>query len=118
MHGRFVAIVDDDTAVRNSLKFLMETSGYEVMAYTSGTAFLADRTEQPACLIVDYNMPGMTGLEVVERLRRDGSAVPVLLMTGFAPPSLLERAEELGVETVLEKPLEMEPLLKFVSAHR
>jgi len=118
MHGRFVAIVDDDTAVRNSLKFLMETSGYEVMAYTSAIDFLADRTEQPACLIVDYNMPGMTGLEMVAWLRRDGSAIPVLLMTGFAPSALLERAEQLGIETVLEKPLEIEPLLKFVSAHR
>lgn len=113
-----VAIVDDDLAVVESLKFLLEAAGQRVVAYTSGSAFLADRSIHPACLIVDYHMPNMTGLDVTARLRANGSFLPVMLVTGLSSPEIVARAFELGVETVLEKPLNEAEVLSFVAAHR
>ena len=67
-----VAIVDDDQAVLDSLKFLLEVVGYQVVVHASARGFLNDRASRPACLIVDQHMPGMTGLDLTQTLRDDG----------------------------------------------
>jgi two-component system, LuxR family, response regulator FixJ len=112
-----VAVVDDDPAVLDSLKFLLELEGYRVNTYSSAGAFLADRVAAPNCLILDQHMPQMSGLDLAERLRRAGALVPVLLITGSSSPAILARASSLGVEKVLDKPFRDEDLLNFVSAH-
>jgi two-component system response regulator FixJ len=114
--SRVVAIVDDDSAVLDSLKFLLEVVGYAVATYPSAHAFLSDGATTPACLIVDHHMPGMTGLDLVQRLRDDGANTPVLLITGSSTPAIVARAARLGVEKVLEKPPEEDDLLAFVQA--
>lgn len=106
---------DDNTALLHSLKFLLGTEGYVVVAHASALAFLDDRATQPGCLIVDQQMPGMTGLELVARLRAAGTRIPVLLMTGLLSSDMAARAAQLGIEKVLEKPPEPDALLKFVS---
>ena len=111
-----VAIVDDDSAVLDSLKFLLEVVGYKVATYGSAQAYLGDNGTDAACMIVDQHMPGMTGLELVQRLRDDGTGIPVLLITGSSSPAIVARAARLGVEKVLEKPPEEDDLLKFVRA--
>ena len=111
-----VAIVDDDPAVLDSLKFLLEVVGYKVLTYASAQAFLTDGATTPACMIVDQHMPGMTGLELVRQLRDAGGSIPVLLITGSSSPAIVARAAQLGVEKVLEKPPEEHDLLGFVSA--
>ena len=116
-HAGEVAIIDDDPAVLDSLKLLLELEGYRVNAYPSAGAFLADRGAAPACLILDQHMPQMSGLDLAERLRQEGSVVPVLLITGSSTAAILARASALGVEEVLDKPLHDEDLLHFVSAH-
>ncbi len=113
-----VAIVDDDPAVLNSLKFVLEVTGYSVATYASATAFLEGGDLEPACLILDHHMPRMTGLELVARLRRDGADVPVLLITGSPSPAIVTRAAQLGIEEVLEKPPDENDLLRFIDAHR
>jgi FixJ family two-component response regulator len=113
-----VAIVDDDPAVLDSLKFLLEVAGHAVAVYASAASFLEDLAVPPACLITDQQMPGMTGLELAERLRGVGVAVPVLLITGSPSPALAARAAQLGIETVLEKPATEAELLRFVDSHR
>lgn len=80
-----------------------EVAGYSVVAYASAAAFLNDRENQATCLIIDQHM---TGLELVSRLRSDGTALPVLLITGSPSPAILAGAAQLGVEKVLEKPLD------------
>lgn len=115
MTAGVVAIVDDNIAVLQSLKFLLELDGYEVIAYVSATSFLADRTARPACLIVDYNMPGMTGLQLVAELRRQGDRIPVLLMCGLLAPDIVARATELEIRRLLEKPVEPDDFLKIVA---
>ncbi|HUA76808.1 MAG TPA: response regulator [Acetobacteraceae bacterium] len=112
-----VAIIDDDPAVLDSLKFLLELSGHVVTTYASAASFLADRGASHACLILDHHMPQMTGLELLERLRRDGAETPVLLITGSPSPAIIARAAALGVEKVLEKPPGEEDLLRFVGAY-
>ncbi len=112
-----VAVIDDDPAVLDSLKFLLELAGHLVRTYASAGAFLDDCRADPACLILDHHMPMMTGLELAARLRDDGVAIPMLLITGSPSPAILARALALGVEKVLEKPPGADDLLDFVSMH-
>jgi FixJ family two-component response regulator len=112
-----VAIVDDDPAVRDSLKFLLEVAGHTVAVYDSAAQFLADSGSSPACLIVDQHMPDMTGLELAARMRSERSPMPMMLITGAPSPAISARAAQLGVERVLEKPPGEDDLLRFVAAH-
>ncbi|MGA3002991.1 MAG: response regulator [Acetobacteraceae bacterium] len=112
-----VGIVDDDPAVLDSLKFLLEVVGYQVSTYASADAFLGDGATAPACLIIDQHMPGMTGLEMAQKLRDDGDAIPILLITGSPSPAIVARAAQLGIVNVLEKPPEEADLLNFVGAY-
>ncbi|MBN8874257.1 MAG: response regulator [Rhodospirillales bacterium] len=114
--GTVVAIVDDDEAVRESLRFLLETAGFRVETFASGKQFLASRGRGPACLVVDQNMPQLTGIELLEQLRARGCTLRVALMTGSPSPDLSRRARELGAAMVLEKPLRDDVLLQFVHA--
>ncbi len=113
-----VAIVDDDPAVLDSLRFLLEVSGHEVAVYASGRQFLADRTARPKCLIVDQHMPDMTGLELVARLRGDGDGLRVMLITGSLSGAIVARAALIGIDKVLEKPPTEGELLSFVEWER
>ena len=112
-HG-VVAIVDDDPAVLDSLKILLEVAGYTVGAYASATAFLQDRAARPSCLILDQHMPTMTGLELATRLRSEGARIPVLLVTAELSSKLVACADKIGIERVIEKPLAEGDLLNFV----
>ncbi len=112
-----VAIVDDDLAVRDSLRFLLEIIGHPVETFASAAEFLKADAQHLECLILDHHMPEMTGLELVERLRADGSDIPILLITGSPSPAIAARASELGIR-VLEKPLTEDGLLDFVNPTR
>jgi FixJ family two-component response regulator len=101
-----ILLVDDDAAVRNALKFSLEMEGFSVRLYPTPEALL-EESDLPAvgCLVIDYRMPEIDGLELVERLRNRGVALPVLLISGRVTRSLRDRASGLGVRDVLEKPL-------------
>jgi two-component system response regulator FixJ len=71
-----------------------------------------------ACLITDHQMPHMTGLELVERLRADGIRNPILLIMGSASQAIVAHATLLGIERVLDKPLREQDLLDFIDAAR
>jgi FixJ family two-component response regulator len=115
---RTVAIVDDDHAVLDSFRFLLEAIGYAVETFTSAAEFLKANVHRFACLILDHHMPNMTGLELVERLRADGSGIPIMLVTGSPSPAIVARAAELDIERVLEKPPDDEDLIDFINANR
>jgi two-component system response regulator FixJ len=116
---QLVAVVDDDDAVRDSLQFLLETVGCSVAAYSSAAQFLNEaKPGELACLVVDQHMPDLTGLQLIGRLRSEGVTVPIALITGSPSPDLLRLARELGVATVLEKPLDDDVLLEFVAHAR
>ena len=114
-HRATVAVVDDDAAVRDSLRFLLETVGFAVMTFDSACEFLAatDR-HHSAYVLVDQHMPRVTGLDLLLRLREQRMTATVALMTGSPSDELFERARALGAEAVLEKPLAEAVLLRFL----
>ncbi len=104
-HIAVVGIVDDDPAVRNSLKFSLEIDGFAVEVYASGDELLsADDLSHFRCLVVDQNMPGMNGLDLVAELRNRQYSMPVILITSHPPRALAASAIKLGVP-IIEKPL-------------
>ena len=101
-----ILLVDDDAAVRNALKFSLEMEGFSVRLYATPEALLAEEhLPDGGCLVIDYRMPEIDGLELVERLRSRGVALPVLLISGRVTRSLRDRASSIGIRDVLEKPL-------------
>ena len=112
--GQAVAVVDDDPAVCDSTRFLLEVYDLGVRTYTSGADFFRDDPDI-ACLIVDYQMPDLNGLEIVFELRKRGSKVPVIMITATADPAVDRRAAELGIRRVLRKPLSNNALLDAIS---
>jgi two-component system response regulator FixJ len=115
-HRSVVAIVDDDEAVRESLRFLLDVAGYDVVAFESAADYLAHIFRQPAsCLVVDQHMPQTSGLELLAVLRQRGTQLPTALITGSLSPDIVRQATALGVTRVLEKPLGGDALLRFVA---
>ena len=116
---RLVGVIDDDEAVRDSLRFLLETAGLSVVTYNSAAQFLNEAIAGDlSCLVVDQHMPDLTGLQLVTRLRREGVGLPIALITGSPSPDLIRLARELGVAAVLEKPLDDDILLGFIEGAR
>ena len=110
-----ICIVDDDEWVAESLKVLLETFGFDVRSYNSGADFLADcRHRTAACLIIDQHMPGMTGLDVVAHLGREGIRRPTILISGRLDTRTRECAAGLGVTRVLDKPFEPDRLVDLI----
>jgi FixJ family two-component response regulator len=114
--NQLIVIVDDDPAVGHSLKFSLEIEGYAVNSYSDGrTALGAGDIPTCACLVVDQNMPGMTGLDVVDQLRARQILVPVVLITSHPTAAVRERAQRAGVR-IVEKPFHGDALLEGIRA--
>jgi CheY-like chemotaxis protein len=99
-----VGVVDDDAAVCDSTRVLLEALDYEVHTYANAAEFFA-ANPNVACVIADYHMPGLNGLELTAELRKRGSQVPVIIITAMSDPRIESRAVELGIKSVLKKPL-------------
>jgi len=101
-----VIVVDDDAAVRAALKFALEVEGFRVQLYDSSRAVLAaDNLPLRGCLVVDYRMPAIDGLELVAELRRRNVALPAILISARVTRGLRDQAARAGLTRVLEKPL-------------
>ena len=100
-----IYVVDDDYDVRTSLRFLLETEGFEVRTFRSGTALLGSSTLHRAdCLVVDYKMADIDGLELAQRLRRPSRNTPTVMITGHPDESILTKATSAGVRYLVLKP--------------
>lgn len=100
-----ILVVDDDTAVLNSLGFMLETEGFEVCAFSDiGELLHADSIREANCLVVDYRMPAMNGFDVLRSLRRRRITAPAILITPRCDETLLGRAVAAGFARVVEKP--------------
>ena len=101
-----IFIVDDDAAVRDSLKLLLEGYGMVVEEYGSTAEFAQHyRRREGECLILDQHLPGITGLDFLSTARGQIQDLPVILMTGRGDRAMRDRAERLGVSAYLEKPV-------------
>ncbi len=101
-----ICVIDDDFDVLKSLKFLLETEGFDVRTFRSGSALLGSRFRDEAdCLVVDYKMAGIDGIELAHRLHGLDVSTPVILITGYPDESIAAKARSAGVHQVLLKPL-------------
>lgn len=110
-----VFVVDDDQAVRDSLALLVQSVGLEVETFAGAQDFLdAYRPERRGCLITDIRMPGMSGLDLQERLSADRYHIPVIVLTGFGDVPAAVRALKGGAIDFVEKPFNPQALLDLV----
>jgi len=112
--SRRVLVVDDDAAVRNSLKFSLEIEGFTVRDYSSANELMRESEIADAgCLVIDYHLPELNGLEMLYRLRERRVAAPAILITSHPNPSVRQRAAEAGVP-IVEKPLLGDALMEAI----
>ena len=110
-----VYVVDDDDAVRDSLKWLLEASDYRVELYDSGESFIAKYDPKAiAVLVLDVRMPGMSGLELQEEMTRRGIDLPILFLSGHGDISMAVSTLKRGAEDFCEKPVEPAKLRESV----
>lgn len=107
-----VYVVDDDADVLGSLRFLLETDGFNVRTFRNGTALLsAVRSTGVDCFVIDYKMPDINGIDLARRLRNRDMMAPIILITGYPDENISARAAAAGVRDVLLKPLLEESLV-------
>jgi FixJ family two-component response regulator len=113
-----IFVIDEDDDTRDSLRVLLETEGLAASGFASTGAFLEEcRPTDQDCLILDLNQSGNSGLELLDRLRRHGNRILVVVIASQATATTRRRAEELGAVAVLEKPYAAETLLALVRQH-
>jgi FixJ family two-component response regulator len=110
-----IYIVDDDEALRDSLVWLLESNNYRVAQFESAEAFLkAYRPEMAGCLVLDVRMPGMSGLELYERLRDRHATLPVVFITGHGDVPMAVSVLKKGAVDFIEKPFSDRDMLKLI----
>jgi len=111
----WIAVVDDDPAVLRALSRLLRTRSFRVKTYGSGQEFLAVLSEGlPQCLIVDFQMPAMNGLELQRHLVRNGIAVPTILITAHGDAAIHSPPDGDTFVARLRKPLQDEALFSAI----
>ena len=103
--SKVIAIVDDDQAMLDAIARLLTAHGFAVQVFTSAEAFLDARMANgAACLVLDINLGGMSGIELRERLKSEGSQLPVIFMTGADSDAIRTQATNVGCVAFLRKP--------------
>ncbi|MGO9007941.1 MAG: response regulator transcription factor [Beijerinckiaceae bacterium] len=112
-----VHIVEDDEANRNSLRDVLKIYGYSVAVYTTGEEFLADATlNSDSCVILDVNLPGVNGLEVLKRLRTRAAPIAAVIVSGRSGTDMRARADRLGALGFFEKPIDIDRLVATIDS--
>jgi RNA polymerase sigma factor (sigma-70 family) len=110
-----VFVVDDDSSVRSSLKFLLSTVGLQVESFDSADAFLHKKpTDAPSCLVLDVRLPGLSGLDFQRELAARKTPIPIIFLTGHGDIPMSVRAMKAGAVEFLTKPFRDQDLLDAV----
>lgn len=110
-----IHIIDDDASLRMALSRLLLASGYRVVLYESAAQFLEHPCEQgPGCILLDVNMPGLSGVQLQEHLVKENCELPIIFLTGHGNIAMSVRAIKAGAEDVLTKPVEKEHLIDAI----
>ncbi|KQV73252.1 response regulator [Rhizobium sp. Root1220] len=108
-----IAIVDDDQILLDSLRDFFDAVGIEAITHSSAEAFLAAHSDDVDCVLADLKMPGMSGIDLLQRIVAAGGP-PVCMMTSFADNHTKTKASSLGAAGFLEKPIRSSELLDFI----
>jgi DNA-binding response OmpR family regulator len=108
---RKVLIIEDDCNTRNGLQELLELEGYEVQATSDGASAITRADAVPDIVLVDFRLPDMSGIQVVERLTGGRRPALIILMTAFLTPEICRQASKSGIDACLSKPLDIDELL-------
>jgi FixJ family two-component response regulator len=110
-----IQIIDDDPSVVLGLKRLLRACGMQIQTFASGEEFLTrEKPKEADCIIIDIQMPGMTGLDVQAHLNNAGSHVPLIFMTAYATEDIEEQALRAGAIGFLKKPIPSEKLIELI----
>ena len=108
-------VIDDDQAVRESIEFLLRSARLTVKTYETASAFLAVApTIGSGCVITDVRMPGMSGIDLQDRLIADGHRIPIIFITGHPDDSVRTRAMKAGAVGFLAKPVDTNHLIRYL----
>jgi FixJ family two-component response regulator len=110
-----IAVVDDEESVRRALARMLTASHLDVDVFGSGQEFLDSlRTRRPDCVLLDYQMPGLTGREVQRQLKEAQIRLPIIVVTAHDQPALREQCLADGAVAYISKPLQRERLLSLI----
>src|SRR6476646_3313158 len=110
-----IAIVDDDEALREAMECFVQSLGYNVSTFGSAEEFLnSEQISRTSCLITDLHMPGLTGLDLQDRLIAEGYRFPVIFLTGYPDENVRARALKSGAVAFLSKPFNQDQLLGYL----
>jgi two-component system response regulator FixJ len=113
--GRIVTIVDDDDDVRDSTQELLQSEGFEVQGFASGSDFLEGFDPATGlCIILDLHMPGVSGFQVLDALQARGNTVPIILFSGRTDVTTEEFAYQSGVVALLSKPVDADKMIELI----
>ena len=117
MATELISIVDDDESVRRSTRLLIESLGFSVATFESAEAFLrSEKRGDTSCLILDVQMPGMSGLQLQTKLAHDGDSIPIIFITAYDDNQSRRRAIQAGAVAFLDKPFTEDQLLQTIRA--
>lgn len=111
-----IAIIDDDLAVRKALGRLLSASSFDVTTYASAREFMDSEQPPPQCLVLDLQMPEVSGLDLQHHLRLCGREIPTIVMTAIHEPGLRERCLSAGAAALLIKPLSGKSIISAIHA--
>lgn len=112
-----IHVIDDDAAMRESLAFLLDVNGYKPVLHKSANSFLEEITSEGlTCVISDIRMPGMSGVELVRRLKNQGAPCRVILITGHGDVALAVEAMKAGAVDFIEKPFNDAAILESIQS--
>jgi FixJ family two-component response regulator len=110
-----IAIVDDDDAVREAMKLLMRSLGYHASTFDSADEFLkSGQVDDTSCLITDVQMPGLSGIELQDRLVARGHRIPIIFITAFSDENVRMKAMKAGALAFLIKPFNYDHLIDYL----
>tara|TARA_R110002072_G_scaffold179059_1_gene335104 strand:+ start:179021 stop:179398 length:378 start_codon:yes stop_codon:yes gene_type:complete len=115
-----IHIIDDEASIRESLTALLDVFGWEAHTYATASGYLATLsetdTDRPQCLLVDVQLPEMSGLDLLKELNRRGVSIPFIVMTGHGDNAIEARAAEQNAVGYFQKPFHTSELLKTLSS--
>jgi FixJ family two-component response regulator len=111
-----IAVVDDEESVRKAVVRVLQAAGFAARAFASGAEFLESwHFDRPDCLVLDLQMPGLSGTEVQRSLKTAGASFPIVIITAYDSPSLRDECLSAGAIEYLCKPLDIHALVGAVS---